>query len=66
MIVVDLRKSLHVVSGEAAAASVRIALRLGHDQVLIGGDPISVGPAPAVNDLAEWQLVRERFNNFGG
>lgn len=64
MIVVDLRKSLHVVSGEAAAASVRIALRLGHDQVLFGGDPISVGPAPAVNDLAEWQLVRERFNNF--
>ena len=57
----DLRQALHVVGGPSAAGSLKFALRLGRDQVLINEDEISCGAAPATNDLGLWRSTRERF-----
>ena len=41
--------------------SLKVALNLGSDQVLMNEDPIDIGPAPAPNDLDLWLSTRERF-----
>lgn len=60
---VDLSKSLHVVSGHFAAASLKEAFRLSDDQVLINEDDLHCGPAPAPRDLHLWRRTRESYMN---
>jgi len=57
----DLGKALHIVSGDSAAGTLKFALHLRRDRVLINEDPVSVGPAPFSGDLAAWKKSRERF-----
>jgi hypothetical protein len=58
---IDLDRALHIVGGDSAAGSLRIALRPGRDQVLINEDMLSCGPAPATADLGVWRSARERY-----
>lgn len=57
----DLSQALHVIGSDSAAGSLKVALHLSRDQVLINEDPISCGPAPATDDLDLWRSTRERF-----
>lgn len=59
----DLSQALHVISrgGNGGVESLKVALNLGSDQVLMNEDPIDIGPAPATNDLGLWRSIRERF-----
>lgn len=57
----DLTQALHIVSGDSAAGTLKFALHLRRDRVLINEDPISVGPAPFSGDLAAWKSLREPF-----
>jgi hypothetical protein len=58
---IDLNRAMHVVGGDSAAGSLRIALHLSHDQVLVNEDLLSCGPAPATADLGVWRSARERY-----
>jgi Domain of unknown function (DUF1835) len=58
---IDLDRALHIVGGDSAAGSLRIALRPGPDRVLINEDLLSCGPAPATADLGVWRSARERY-----
>ena len=40
---------------------LKAALNLSRGQVLISGDQISCGPAPATDDLDQWRSLREDF-----
>ena len=57
----ELGHALHVTASEAAAGSLRVALGLSRDQMLISEDPLSFGPAPATRDLGVWRAAREAF-----
>src|SRR5262245_42547205 len=57
----DLAEALHIVSGDSAAGTLKFALHLRRDRVLINEDPISVGPAQFSGDLAAWKTLREQF-----
>ena len=57
----DFSRALHVVEGDSAGGSLKVALRLRSDQFLVNKDPISYGPAPATDDLSVWRATRERF-----
>lgn len=58
---IDFDRALHIVSGDSAAGSLRVALRPGRDRVLVNEDLLSCGPAPATADLGVWRLARERY-----
>lgn len=58
---IDLNKAMHIVGGDSAAASLKVALHLSRDQVLINEDPLSCGPAPATADLGVWRSARESY-----
>lgn len=55
------REALHVIDGEAAAGSVKVALRLAGDRVVVNRDPVSIGPTPATRDAARWRATRQTF-----
>jgi hypothetical protein len=57
----DFAEALHIVSGDSAAGTLKFALQLRRDRVLINEDPISVGPARFSGDLASWKSTREQF-----
>src|SRR5689334_15399092 len=57
----DFAEALHIVSGDSAGGTLKFALRLRRDRVLINEDPVSVGPAPFTGDLASWKSSREQF-----
>lgn len=61
MILGDIGNALHVIGNESGAGSLKVALRLSRDRVLVNEDPISCGPAPATNDLRVWRSTRENF-----
>jgi hypothetical protein len=54
-------EALHIVSSDSAAGTLKFALRLRRDRVLINEDPVSVGPALFSGDLAVWKSTREGF-----
>lgn len=54
-------KALHLVFGDTVARALENAWDLSAEQILIGYDPISCGPAPATRDLNQWRSVRENF-----
>ena len=58
---IDLDQALHIVGGDSAAGSLRVALRPGRDRVLINEDMLSCGPAPATADLGVWRSAREEY-----
>lgn len=58
---IDLNQATHIVGGDSAAASLKVALHLSGDQVLVNEDPLSCGPAPATADLGVWRSVRESY-----
>jgi hypothetical protein len=58
---IDLNQALHIVGGDAAAGSLKIALHLSREQVLINEDPLSCGPAPSTADLGVWRSARESY-----
>ncbi|MCZ6743637.1 MAG: DUF1835 domain-containing protein [Alphaproteobacteria bacterium] len=58
---VELNRALHIVGGDTAAGSLKAALRLSRDQLLINEDPLSCGPAPDTDDLDVWRSTRENF-----
>ena len=58
---VDFHEALHVVFGDSAAGSLRVALRLERGRILVNEDPLSCGPAPATPDLSDWRSIRESF-----
>ena len=57
----DLAQAMHIVFGESAAGSLRAALHLSRDQVLVNDDMLSCGPAPATTDLGAWRAAREGY-----
>jgi hypothetical protein len=57
----DFTEALHIVSGDSAAGTLKFALHLRRDRVLINEDPLSVGPAPFSGDLTSWKRSREQF-----
>src|SRR5262245_4459272 len=57
----DLAEALHIVSGDSAAGTLKFALHLRRDRVLVNEDPISVGPALFSGDLTSWKSSREQF-----
>jgi hypothetical protein len=57
----DLREALHIVAGDSAAGTLRVAHRLDRSRLLINEDPISVGPAVATEDVALWCKTHEQF-----
>jgi hypothetical protein len=59
--VIDLNQAMHIVGGDSAAASLKVALHLSHDQVLINEDLLSCGPAPATADLRVWRSIRASY-----
>lgn len=59
--VIDLNRAVHIVGGDSAAASLRAALHLSHNQVLVNEDLLSCGPAPATADLDVWRSTRESY-----
>jgi hypothetical protein len=59
--VIDLNRAVHIVGGDSAAASLRAALHLSHNQVLVNEDLLSCGPAPATADLDVWRWTRESY-----
>ncbi len=61
MDLVELTRALHIVGGDTAALSLKAALRLSLDQLLINQDPLSCGPAPDTDDLGVWRSTRENF-----
>ena len=61
MDLVELNRALHIVGGDTAAGSLKAALRLSHDQLLVNEDPLSCGPAPDTDDLGVWRSTRENF-----
>lgn len=61
MDLVELNRALHIVGGDTAAGSLKAALRLSHDQLLVNEDPLSCGPAPDTDDLSVWRSTRENF-----
>lgn len=61
--VIDLNRAVHLVGGDSVAATLRTALRLSRNQVLVNEDPLSCGPAPATDDLQVWRSVREDYLN---
>src|SRR5210317_874938 len=56
-----LDQALHVVSSESAAGTLKVALDIPRNRLLISEDPLSYGPAPATDDLLDWRLIREKF-----
>lgn len=58
---IDNSEALHVVCGDSAGGTLRAALRLPKDRVLVNEDQLSCGPAPATSDLSHWRAVREEF-----
>lgn len=54
-------QALHVVSSESAAGTLKVALGIPRNRLLISEDPLSYGPAPATDDLLDWRLIREKF-----
>ena len=56
-----LDHALHIVFGDSAAGSLRAALHLSRDQVLVNEDMLSCGPAPATDDLGVWRSAREGY-----
>lgn len=61
MDVIDHNRAVHIVGGDSAAGSLRAALHLSHDQVLVNEDLLSCGPAPATADLDVWRSTRESY-----
>jgi len=59
--VIDLNRAMHIVGGGSAAASLKIALHLSHDQVLINEDALSCGPVPATANRRLWRSARENY-----
>ncbi|MCZ6481626.1 MAG: DUF1835 domain-containing protein [Alphaproteobacteria bacterium] len=57
----ELSRALHIVGGDTAAGSLKAALRLSHDRLLVNVDPLSCGPAPDTDDLGVWRSTREKF-----
>ena len=54
-------QATHVVSSESAAGTLKVALGIPRNHLLISEDPLSYGPAPATDDLLVWRLIREKF-----
>lgn len=52
-------QSLHIVESSAPAGTLKFALRLQREQVLVNEDGLSYGPAPAAADLNDWRARRE-------
>jgi len=57
----ELDQATHVVSSESAAGTLKVALGIPRNHLLISEDPLSYGPAPATDDLLNWRLIREKF-----
>jgi len=57
----ELDQATHVVSSESAAGTLKAALGIPRNHLLISEDPLSYGPAPATDDLLSWRLIREKF-----
>jgi len=60
----DARSSdseLHIVLGDSAAATFRIAFPSSAQSVLIDQDVLSCGPTPRCDDLGHWRAIRHRF-----
>ena len=57
----ELDQAIHVVSSESAAGTLKAALGIPRNHLLISEDPLSYGPAPATDDLLSWRLIREKF-----
>ncbi len=58
---IDLQNALHLVDGDSAAGTLKVALRLDRHRLLVNSDPIHCGPAPATTDLATWRHARGVF-----
>lgn len=58
---IDLDQALHIVNGDSAAGSLKAALHLSRDRILVNEDMLSCGPAPATDDLGVWRSARERY-----
>ncbi len=58
---VEFNLALHIVGGDTAARSLKAALRLSRDRLLVNQDPLSCGPAPDTDDLGVWRSTRENF-----
>jgi hypothetical protein len=59
--VIDLNDAMHIVNGDSPAGSLKVALHLRRDRVLVNEDPLSCGPIPATTDLRVWRSVRENY-----
>jgi hypothetical protein len=59
--VINLNQAMHIVGGDSAAGSLKVALHLSDDQVLANEDLLSCGPAPATADLGVWRSARESY-----
>ena len=57
----NLAQALHILDSDSAAPSVKRALHLNSDQILVNEDVVSCGPTPATDNLNSWRLIRERF-----
>ena len=57
----DLNQALHVVGGFSARGLLRQALRFNRDHILVTEDRLSIGPAPATDDLKLWRSTRDPF-----
>jgi hypothetical protein len=57
----NLDATLHIVNGDSAAGTLRMAHHFRRDRVLVNEDPTSVGPATFVGDLDSWRTSRQRF-----
>ncbi len=61
-------RAVHIVPGDSAAGSLRLALGDSPDHVIVGlRDPLSCGPLPATSSLDDWATIRHQFwHTVGG
>ncbi len=54
-------RELHIVRGDSAGGTLKLALGLKTGNLLVSADSISYGPLPALTSLADWQHVRAEY-----
>ncbi|HEU4389904.1 MAG TPA: DUF1835 domain-containing protein [Blastocatellia bacterium] len=49
---------IHIVNGESAGGTLRLAIQCGAESLLVMHDVLSVGPLSRVESLDEWRALR--------
>lgn len=55
------RAQIHIVTGDSAGGTLRLAVGCDSESILVQHDPLSVGPLPRLKSLDEWRSLREEF-----